>query len=331
MITCAIVGATGIVGNTILKVLEEKKLGIDEYYLFASSKSKGKKITFMDKEYVVQELTMETPKDNFTYAIFSCGAKQSKKYANEFVKYGTTVIDNSSAFRMDPDIPLVVPEVNIEDAYGKELIANPNCSTIQAVVALKPLHDKYKIKRVIYSTYQAVSGAGKSGIDDLINTSKGMKEEKFPYPIYNNCIPQIDVFADNDYTKEELKMINETRKILRISDLDVTATCVRVPTINSHSESINIELYSPFDIQDLKQILSKSPGIVVLDDIRFLIYPLNTFVNGKDEVFVGRIRRDLSVKNGINIWIVADNIRKGAATNAVQILKHLIKRKDLEN
>ena len=308
MITCAIVGATGIVGSTILKILEEKKLKIDEYYLFASSKSKGKKITFMDKEYVVQELTMDTPKGNFTYAIFSCGATQSKKYANEFVKYGTTVIDNSSAFRMDQDIPLVVPEINIADAYEKKLIANPNCSTIQAV-----------------------SGAGKSGIDDLINTSKGMKEEKFPYPIYNNCIPQIDVFADNDYTKEELKMINETRKILKIPDLDVTATCVRVPTMNSHSESINIELYTPFNIQDVKQILSRSPSIVVLDDIRFLIYPLNTFANGKDEVFVGRIRRDLSVKNGLNLWIVADNIRKGAATNAVQILEQLIKRKDLEN
>ena len=326
MITCAIVGATGLVGSTFLKVLEEKKLPIDEYYLFASKNSKGKKIIFMDKEYEVQELTEDIPKKAFTYALFSSGKEISLKYAKEFTKYGTIVIDNSSAFRMDKDIPLVVPEINIEDAYSEKLIANPNCSTIQEIVALKPLHDKYKIKRVVVSTYQAVSGAGKKGIDDFENTSKGLPAKKFPYKIYNNCIPHIDDFDKLDYTKEELKMINETRKILKIPDLKITANCVRVPVLNCHSEYVNIEFEKDFDILDLKQTLSISPGIVVLDDVRFNIYPLNAFANNKDEVFIGRIRRDLSVKSGINLWIVADNIRKGAASNAVQILERLLKK-----
>ena len=327
MITCAIIGATGLVGSTFLKVLEEKKLPIDEYYLFASKNSKGKKITFMDKEYEVQELTEDVPSKGFTYALFSSGKEISLKYAKEFAKYGTIVIDNSSAFRMDKDIPLVVPEINIEDAYDEKLIANPNCSTIQEVVVLKPLHDKYKIKRVVVSTYQAVSGAGKKGIDDFENTSNGLPAKKFTYKIYNNCIPHIDDFDKLDYTKEELKMINETRKILKIPDLKITATCVRVPVMNCHSESINIEFENDFDILDLKQTLSTSPGIVVLDDVRFNIYPLNAFADNKDEVFIGRIRRDVSVKSAINMWIVADNIRKGAASNAVQILERLLKNK----
>lgn len=326
MITCAIIGATGLVGSTFLKVLEEKKLPIDEYYLYASTKSKGKKVIFMDKEYIVSELTEDVPLKGFTYALFSSGKEISLKYAKEFAKHGTIVIDNSSAFRMDKTIPLVVPEINIEDAYDSNIIANPNCSTIQEVVALKPLHDKYKIKRVVISTYQAVSGAGKKGIDDFENTSKGLAAQKFPYKIYNNCIPHIDDFDKLDYTKEELKMINETRKILKIPDLKITATCVRVPVLNCHSESINIEFENDFDILDLKQTLSTSPGIVVLDDVNFNIYPLNAFANNKDEVFIGRIRRDLSVKNGVNMWIVADNIRKGAASNAVQILEKLLKK-----
>lgn len=326
MITCAIVGATGLVGSTFLKVLEEKKLNIDEYYLFASKNSKGKKITFMDKEYTVEELTHDVPTRKFTYALFSAGAAISKEYAKEFVENGTTVIDNSSAFRMEPDVPLIVPEVNFDDIQDAKLISNPNCSTIQAMLPLKVLNDKYGIKRVVYSTYQAVSGAGKKGIDDLIQTSYGFKESKFPHKIYNNCIPHIDSFEPDGYTKEEHKMINETRKILKLPSLPITATCVRVPVMNSHSESINVELEKDFDIEELKQAFSVSDGIVLLDDTRFNIYPLNAFANDKDEVFVGRIRRDYSVPSGINFWCVADNIRKGAASNAVQILEMLLKK-----
>ena len=324
MVSCAIVGATGLVGSMFLKVLEEKQLNIDEYYLFASSNSKGKKVKFMNKEYVVEELTHEIPKRKFTYALFSAGGNISKEYAKEFVANGTTVIDNSSAFRMDEDVPLIVPEVNFEAIKDSKLISNPNCSTIQAMLPLYVLNKKYGIKRVVYSTYQAVSGAGKRGIDDLINTSNGLKESKFPHKIYNNCIPHIDSFEANGYTKEEMKMINESRKILQLPNLNVTATCVRVPVMNSHSESINIEFEKDFDLLELKQELGRFEGIVVLDDTRFNMYPLNEFTNGKDEVFIGRIRRDDSVKYGVNLWVVADNIRKGAASNAVQILEKLI-------
>lgn len=328
MVTCAIVGATGLVGSTFLKVLEEKKLPIDEYYLFASKNSKGKKITFMDKEYIVEELSHEVPKHGFTYALFSAGGSISKEYAKEFVDYGTTVIDNSSAFRMDNDVPLVVPEVNFDSIENAKLIANPNCSTIQAMLPLYVLNKHYGIKRVIYSTYQAVSGAGKKGIDDLIYTSYSFKESKFPHKIYNNCIPHIDVFEDNGYTKEELKMVNETRKILNLPKLKVTATCVRVPVMNCHSESINVELEKDFDIETLKQQLAHFDGMVVLDEPKFNIYPLNAFADDKDEVFVGRLRRDESVNSGINFWVVADNVRKGAASNAVQILERLLKEKN---
>ena len=325
MITCAIIGATGLVGNTFLKILEEKQLPIDEYYLFASKKSKGKKITFMGKEHVVEELTHEVPKRGFTYALFSAGGNISKEFAKKFTEYGTTVIDNSSAFRMDNDVPLVVPEVNFDSIGNAKLISNPNCSTIQAMLPLYVLNKHYGLKRVVYSTYQAVSGAGKKGIDDLVNTSYGFKENKFPHKIYNNCIPHIDTFEDNGYTKEELKMINETRKILDMPNLKITATCVRVPVMNCHSESINIQLENDFDIETLKQQLAAFDNIVVLDDTRFNIYPLNAFANDKDEVFIGRIRKDDSIENGINIWVVADNIRKGAASNAIQILEKLIK------
>lgn len=324
MISCAIVGATGLVGSTFLKVLEEKRLPIDEYYLFASKNSKGKKITFMDKEYLVEELTHDVPKRGFTYALFSAGGSISKEYAKEFVEYGTTVIDNSSAFRMDEDVPLVVPEVNFDAIASAKLIANPNCSTIQAMLPLYVLNKHYGIKRVVFSTYQAVSGAGKKGIDDLIYTSYGFKENKFPHKIYNNCIPHIDTFETNGYTKEELKMVNETKKILSLPDLKVTATCVRVPVMNCHSESINIELEKDFDIQTLKQQLAHFDGMVVLDETKFNMYPLNAFADDKDEVFVGRIRRDESVESGINMWVVADNVRKGAASNAVQILEKLL-------
>ncbi len=329
MIKCAIVGATGLVGSMFLRVLEEKKLPIDKYVLFASKKSSGKIVKFMDKNYEVKELTKTSFEDErFDFALFSAGSKISEEYALEAVKNGCIVIDNSSYFRMNENVPLVVPEVNYDMIFKhKGIIANPNCSTIQAVVILKPLHDNYKLKRVVYSTYQAVSGAGILGLEDLKNTSLNKKQKKFDYPIYNNCLPQIDEFLENGYTKEEEKMINETRKILNLPNLNVTATAVRVPVSNSHGESINIEFENGFDIISLKKILANSKSIAVLDDIYKKIYPLNTFATGKDDVFVGRIRRDFSVKSGINLWCVADNIRKGAASNAVQILEILVNKK----
>lgn len=321
----AIVGATGLVGQTVLKVLEEKNLTDFKYELLASKRSQGKKIRFMNKEYEVEELTKNTFDKKIDYAIFVAGSEISKEYARLAVQKGTIVIDNSSYFRMDEDVPLVVPEVNPEDIKKhRGIIANPNCSTIQAVVALKPLDDKYKIKRIVYSTYQAVSGAGSKGIKDLENTLKGLKNEKFPYPIANNCIPQIDSFTENGYTKEEMKMINETRKILNNPQMKITATTVRVPILNSHSESINVEFEKDFEIEELKTLLSNSPSIVLQDDISKEVYPLAVTTTGKDEVYVGRIRRDDSVESGINMWVVADNIRKGAASNAVQILELLI-------
>ncbi len=326
MISCAIVGATGLVGSTFLRVLEEKKLPIDKYVLLASSKSKGKKVKFMDKEYIIEELTDESFNNNrFNYALFSAGGNVSRYYAKIASQNGCIVIDNSSTFRMDKDVPLIVPEVNKDMIFKhKNIIANPNCSTIQAVIPLKTLNDIYGIKRIVYSTYQAVSGAGIKGIEDLENEECHIHPKKFPHVIYNNCLPHIDVFMENGYTKEEMKMIDETKKILNDYSINITATAVRVPVKNCHCESINIELKNEFEINLLKQELNNTSGIVVLDDINKNIYPLPTFVNGKDEVFVGRIRRDFSVKNGVNLWVVADNIRKGAATNAVQILECLI-------
>lgn len=317
----AIVGATGMVGRKFLQVLEERKLPVDNYYLFASKRSAGKKVDFMDKEYVIEELTETCFNDkNIDIALFSAGGETSSKFAPIAVAAGALVIDNSSAWRMDKKVPLVVPEVNTKDIkWNSGIIANPNCSTIQAVVALKPLHDKYKIKRVIYSTYQAVSGAGMSGYSDLENGISGDAPKKFPFPIFNNCIPQIDVFDEDGYTKEELKMIYETRKILGDDSLRVTATTVRVPVFNGHSESINIEFEEEYDMAELRQALTDFPGIVVLDDLQKSEYPMPLYVTGKDEVYVGRIRRDHSVESGVNLWVVADNIRKGAATNTVQI------------
>lgn len=326
MIRCAIVGATGLVGQTFLKVLEEKKLNIDEYVLFASNRSKGKKVKFMNKEYEIQELTEDSfSETKFNYALFSAGANISKKYIPIAVENHCKVIDNSSYFRMFDSVPLVVPEVNPDDIYKNiGLIANPNCSTIQAVLPFKALNDKYKIKRIVISTYQAVSGAGNSGINDLVNTRNGSLPNKFPHNINDNCIPHIDVFLDNNYTKEEVKMIEETRKILHNPILNITTTCVRVPLLNCHSESINIEFEEEFNIENIYKILSEFPGIIVVDDIKNNIYPINELANGIDEVLVGRIRRDYSIKNGINLWVVADNVRKGAASNAVQILEKLM-------
>ncbi len=321
----AIVGATGLVGRTALKVLEEKNLPISQYEFFASKKSAGSAVKFLGKDYVVKELDEHSFDSGFDFAIFSAGGDVSKKFAPIAASKGCIVVDNSSAFRMDDNVPLVVPEVNPEDIQNNHgIIANPNCSTIQAVVPLKPLDDKYKIKRIVYSTYQAVSGAGKNGVDDLKNTLNGLEPKKFPHSIANNCLPHIDVFLEDGYSKEELKMINETRKILHRPDLRVTATTVRVPVLNSHSESINVEFENDFDLDELKDLLSNSPGIIVQDNPSANIYPLATNASGSDKVFVGRIRRDESIPFGINMWVVADNVRKGAASNAIQIVEKLI-------
>lgn len=322
----AIVGSTGVVGRTVLKVLEEKNFPNCTYTLFSSSKSAGTKLEFLGQTYIICELQENSFDNKFDFAIFCAGGTVSQKFAPIAVSKGCVVIDNSSVFRMDPKVPLVVPEVNPEKIFENNgIIANPNCSTIQAVVPLKPLDDKYGIKRIVYSTYQAVSGAGRQGILDLENGIKGEPPQKFPHPIFNNCLPHIDVFMDDGYTKEEHKMINETRKILNKPYLPITATTVRVPVKNCHSESINIELKNNFELFEVKQLLQKSPGITVVDDISNNSYPLATTADGKDDVLVGRIRRDFSVRSGLNMWVVADNLRKGAASNAVQILEKLIK------
>ena len=325
-VNLAVVGATGMVGRTFLKVLEERNLPIDNFYVMASARSAGSKLTFMGKEYTVEELTEHSFDKPIDIALFSAGGSTSAKFAPIAAEHGCIVVDNSAQWRQDPKVPLVVPEVNPEDIkWNSGIIANPNCSTIQAMVVLKPLDDKYKIKRVVYSTYQAVSGAGVAGWKDLENGLKGEEPKKFPHPIANNCLPHIDVFLDNGYTKEEMKMIWETRKILHHPDMRVTATTVRVPVFNSHSESINVEFENPVDINEVKELLAKAPGVVVKDNPANNEYPLAIEAAGKDEVFVGRIRRDESVENGINIWVVADNIRKGAATNAVQIAELIVK------
>ncbi len=321
----AIVGATGLVGRTALKVLEEKNLPIKEYVLLASKKSAGKKLTFLGKEYIVRELTESSFDEGFDFAIFSAGTEVSKKFAPIAASKGCLVVDNSRYFRMDKNVPLVVPEVNFEDVkLNKGIIANPNCSTIQAMLPLKALDDKYIIKRIVYSTYQAVSGAGRDGLDDLENIDGSKPLKKFPYPIYNNCLPHIDIFMENGYSREEMKMINETRKILHKPELKVTATCVRVPVSNSHSESINVEFEKDFNMNDLLETLRKFPNIILEDDLSKNIYPIATNANGHDEVFVGRVRRDDSVNFGINMWVVADNVRKGAASNAIQIIEKII-------
>lgn len=318
----AVVGATGMVGSKFLQVLEERKLPVSKYYLFASAKSAGKEIDFMGEKHTVIELTPENIKGkDIDVALFSAGGSISKEYAPLFAEMGVTVIDNSSQWRMHDDVPLVVPEVNGEAALSnKGIIANPNCSTIQAMVALKPLHDKYGLKRVIYSTYQAVSGAGVAGFNDL----KDGTTNKFPYQIKGNLIPHIDVFLDNGYTKEEEKMIKETKKILNDYSIKVTATTVRVPVAHGHSESINIEFNKPCTLEGIIEAFNEMEGLVVVDDVKNLKYPMPLYTENTDEVYVGRIRLDDTVESGCNIWVVADNIRKGAATNAVQIAEYLI-------
>lgn len=326
-INVAVVGATGMVGRKFLEVLAEKQLPVENYYLFASSKSAGKTIDFMGKPHTVIELKEENLNGkDIDIALFSAGGDVSKEFAPIFAKHGILVIDNSSAWRRDENVPLVVPECNENDIlWHKNIIANPNCSTIQAVVALKPLNEAFKIKRIVYSTYQAVSGAGVKGFNDLKGGICGEKPQKFPYPIFGNCIPHIDVFLDNGYTKEEDKMIFETKKILNDWDMKITATCVRVPVYYGHSESINVEFEKPCTVEDVKKVLSKAEGVVIQDDPKNLVYPMALTAENKDEVFVGRIRQDDTVKYGINMWVVADNIRKGAATNAVQIAERVIK------
>ena len=324
MYNVAIVGATGNVGRKFLEILEERNFPVKELYLFASKRSAGKTLKFKGEDVLVEELceaNIENKKIDF--ALFSAGGSVSLEFAPIFAKHGAVVIDNSSAWRMDKEVPLVVPEVNPEDVkWHKGIIANPNCSTIQAMVALKPLYDKYGIKRIVYSTYQAVSGAGIQGILDLQEGTT----KKFPYPILGNVIPHIDVFLDNGYTKEEIKMIEETKKILHDDNLRITATTVRVPVLNAHSESINVELNSEFELENVIDLFNSSKGIIVHDDVENLKYPTPLELSGKDEVFVGRIRRDFSLDNGLNLWVVADNIRKGAALNAIQIAEILIEK-----
>ena len=323
-VNLAVVGATGMVGRTFLKVLKERNFPINNLYLMASKRSAGTTLEYDGKEYVVEELTEHSFDKPIDIALFSAGGSTSEKFAPIAASHGVIVVDNSAQWRQDPKVPLVVPECNPEDiSWNSGIIANPNCSTIQAVAVLKPLDDNYKIKRVVYSTYQAVSGAGVAGWKDLEDGLKGEAPKKFPHPIAGNCLPHIDVFMDNGYTKEEMKMIWETRKILHDPDLKVTATTVRVPVFNSHSESINVEFENPVDVEEVKKILSEAPGVVVVDDPAHDSYPLALDAAGTDDVYVGRIRRDESVENGINLWVVADNIRKGAATNAVQIAQIL--------
>ena len=326
----AIVGACGMVGKTMQQVLKDRKLPVSEIYLFDTAESAGQKVVFngagTGKELIVEELTHASFDRGIDIALFSAGGGASKEYAPTAVEKGCTVIDNSSAWRMDPDVPLVVPEVNPEDAINhKGIIANPNCSTIQAVVALYPLHKAYNIKRIIFSTYQAVSGAGLAGIADLERTSRGESPQQFTYPISGNCIPHIDVFDDDGYTYEELKMINETQKIMHAPDIKVTATTVRVPVQMGHSEAINITFEKPFEVSDIRRILESAPGVVVQDDPKNKIYPTPRETAGTDPVYVGRIRRDFSAENSLNMWVVADNVRKGAATNAVQIAELLLR------
>ncbi len=323
----AVVGATGLVGTVMLKVLEERNFPMTELIPVASEKSVGKKIMYKGKEFpiVSMETAIQLRPD---IALFSAGGSTSLESAPKFAAVGTTVIDNSSAWRMDETKKLVVPEVNAKVLTKEDkIIANPNCSTIQMVVALQPLHEKYKIKRVVVSTYQSVTGTGVKAVDQLMNERKGIDGPKaYPYEIALNVLPHIDVFQDNGYTKEEMKMIKETNKIMGDDNIKVTATTVRIPVMGGHSESVNIEFENDFDLSEVRNILEKAPGIIVVDDVANLKYPMPKDAHQRDEVFVGRLRRDESQPNALNMWIVADNLRKGAATNAVQIAEYLVEK-----
>jgi aspartate-semialdehyde dehydrogenase len=325
-----IVGATGAVGQELLKILAERNFPIGELRLCATSRSAGKKLEYQGQSYTVEETKAESF-ENMDIALFA-GGSASTDFAQDAVKRGAVVIDNSSAFRMDPEVPLVVPEVNPEDVKNhKGIIANPNCSTIQMVVALKPLHDAAKINRVVVSTYQAVSGAGIEGIGELTEQTKAVisggefEPKVFAHQIAFNLIPHIDVFSDMDYTKEEWKMVNETKKIMHDDTIQITATTVRVPVYRSHSESINIETEKKLTAAEAKEILAKAPGIIVIDEPEAKKYPMPLYTSDTDEVYVGRIREDNSIEKGLNLWVVADQIRKGAATNAIQIAELVVK------
>ena len=315
----AVVGATGLVGRTFLKVLEEYNFPINNLILYASARSKGKVVTYCGKEYVIEELTKDSF-DGVEIALFSAGGSISQEYAPIAEAKGAVVIDNSSAWRMHEDCALVVPEINFDDIYTKrKIIANPNCSTIQSVLPLKPLSDKFGLKRVVYTTYQAVSGSGQKGVEDLKRCKEGSLPEFYPYDISNTCIPEIDSFLDDGYTKEEMKMVNETRKILHLDNLPVSATCIRVPVESCHGVMIQVELEKEFTIEEVKEALKEQKGIILYDDPKNHIYPNSIVAKDNDAVYVGRIRKDLSCKNGLLLYCVADNIRKGAAANAVQI------------
>jgi aspartate-semialdehyde dehydrogenase len=324
----AVVGATGLVGTVMCKLLDERNFPVAEFIPVASAGSVGKEVAFRNKSYPVigmEEAVAARP----DIAVFSAGGSVSLEWAPRFAEVGTTVIDNSSAWRMDPGKKLIVPEVNAAALTAEDLIiANPNCSTIQMVVALAPLHRRYGIKRLVISTYQAFTGTGMKAVKQYELEKKGFEpsreEMAYHYPIFENCLPQCDVFLDNDYTKEEMKLVNETRKILDAPDIRITATAVRVPVYGGHSESVNVEFEQPFDISEVRRLLSEAKGIVVQDDRDNHRYPMPLFARDKDEVFVGRIRRDDSIENGLNLWIVADNLRKGAATNAIQIAEYLV-------
>ncbi|NMA24632.1 MAG: aspartate-semialdehyde dehydrogenase [Clostridiales bacterium] len=321
----AIIGATGMVGRAFLTVLEEERFPAGEYALFASARSAGSILRFQGREYVVRELNEQSFDSGFDIALFSAGGETSSKFAPIAADRGCVVIDNSSAWRMDPAVPLVVPEVNPDDVWRhRGIIANPNCNVIPATVALKPLYDAYGIRRIVCSTYQAVSGAGVKGWEDLENGLKELPPKKFAHPIAGNCLPHIDVFLENGYTREEMKLVNETRKILGDASLRITATAVRVPVFIGHSTAVSAELLRPFDMAELKEKLARFPGLVLQDDVQNNVYPTPLSVSGRNEVFVGRARRDESVENGVNLWVVADNVRKGAATNAVQIARLLL-------
>lgn len=326
----AVVGATGLVGRTFLKVLDETNFPINNLILYASKRSEGKIVQFKNKDYVVKELNDDSF-DNVDIALFSAGGSVSTKYAPLATKKGAIVIDNSSAWRMDENCSLVVPEINFDDIFTKsKIIANPNCSTIQSVLPLKPLSDEFGLKRVVYTTYQAVAGSGQKGIDDLKRTRNNEAPMFYPYDISQTCIPEIDAFLDDGYTKEEMKMVNETRKILHLDNLPISATCIRVPVEVGHGVLMQVELDKPFTIEKVKQALNKQEGVIVYDDVKNHIYPNSIIAKGQDKVYVGRIRKDLSTENGILLYCVADNIRKGAASNAVQIALGLVK-KDAES
>ncbi len=322
----AVVGATGLVGTEMLKVLEERHVEFDELYLVASAKSVGQKIKFKGKDYTIisMEAAVELAAD---IAIFSAGGNTSLEWAPKFAEKGTIVIDNSSAWRMDPTKKLIVPEINGNTLVPEDkIIANPNCSTIQMVMALAPLHAKYKIKRIVVSTYQSVTGTGKDAVQQMMEERQGISNgiKVYPHKIDMNALPHIDSFLDNGYTKEEMKMVHETRKILGDQTIGVTSTTVRIPTIGGHSEAVNVEFHDDFDLKEVRKILEETSGVVVQDDVKNNVYPMPINSHGKDEVFVGRLRRDESQPKTLNMWVVSDNLRKGAATNAVQIAEFLM-------